>query len=102
MNIDLINNAAITVVLASRGYPGDFKKGSELPSLNKYDQDEHLSIFHSGTISNEHNKLISNGGRVLSITAIGKDAAECRKKAYETIEDINWKSGFYRKDIGKL
>ena len=47
-------------------------------------------------------KLISNGGRVLSVTAIGQNVKECRDKAYKTIEDINWEKGFYRKDIGKL
>ncbi|MDC0530865.1 phosphoribosylamine--glycine ligase [Alphaproteobacteria bacterium] len=102
MKINLFNNTAITVVLASQGYPGDFKKGCELPSLGKYDQEENISIFHSGTTENNEKKLISNGGRVLSVTAIGQNVKECRYKAYETIEDINWKNGFYRKDIGKL
>ena len=102
IKIKLIDNTAITVVLASQGYPGDFKKGSELPLLSKYDREENISIFHSGTTENNEKKLISNGGRVLSVTAIGQNVKECRDKAYETIEDINWKNGFYRKDIGKL
>ena len=102
IKIKLIDNIAITVVLASQGYPGYFKKGSELPSLSKYDQEENISIFHSGTTENNEKKLISNGGRVLSVTAIGQNIKECRDKAYKTIEDINWKNGFYRKDIGKL
>ena len=102
IKINLFDNTAITVVLASQGYPGDFKKGSELPSLSKYDQEENISIFHSGTTDNNEKKLISNGGRVLSVTAIGQNVKECRDKAYKTIEDINWENGFYRKDIGKL
>jgi phosphoribosylamine--glycine ligase len=102
IKINLFDNTAITVVLASQGYPGDFKKGSKLPSLSKYDQEENISVFHSGTTDNNEKKLISNGGRVLSITAIGQNVKECRDKAYKTIEDINWESGFYRKDIGNL
>ena len=102
MKINLLDNTAITVVLASQGYPGDFKKGSELPSLSKYDKEENISIFHSGTTQNNEKKLISNGGRVLSVTAIGQNVKECRKEAYKTIENINWKNGFFRKDIGKL
>ena len=102
IKINLFNNTAITVVLASQGYPGDFKKGNELPSLSKYDQEENISIFHSGTVENNEKKLMSNGGRVLSVTATGQNVKECRDKAYKTIEDINWENGFYRKDIGKL
>lgn len=102
MKIDLFDNTAITVVLASQGYPGDFKKGNELPLLYKYDQETNISIFHSGTSENNEKKLVSNGGRVLSVTAIGQNVKECRDKAYKTIEDINWEKGFYRKDIGKL
>ena len=102
MEIKLINNTAITVVLASQGYPGEFKKGTELPLLNKYDQVENILIFHSGTSENNAKKLISNGGRVLSVTAIGQNVQKCRDKAYKTIEDINWENGFYRKDIGRL
>ncbi len=102
IKVNLFDNTAITVVLASEGYPGDFKKGSELPSLSKYDQNENVLIFHSGTADNNEKKLVSNGGRVLSVTAIGQNVKECRNKAYKTIEDINWENGFYRKDIGKL
>ena len=102
IKINLFDNTAITVVLASQGYPGDFKKGNELPPLSKYDQEENISIFHSGTLENNEKKLISNGGRVLSVTATGQNVKECRDKAYKTIEDINWENGFYRKDIGKL
>jgi phosphoribosylamine---glycine ligase len=102
IRVNLFDNTAITVVLASKGYPGDFKKGSELPSLSKYDQEENILIFHSGTADNNEKQLVSNGGRVLSVSAIGQNVKECRNKAYKTIEDINWENGFYRKDIGKL
>ena len=101
-SIDLINHTAITVVIASKGYPGTFKKGIELPSLNKFDNQDDILIFHSGTAKNENKNLISSGGRVLSVTAIGDNVQDCRQKAYDIVEEINWDKGFYRRDIGKL
>ena len=61
-----------------------------------------ISVFHSGTSKDKNENLVSNGGRVLSITSIGANVQDCRKKAYDVIETINWEKGFYRKDIGKL
>jgi phosphoribosylamine--glycine ligase len=102
MSIELINETAITVVLASKGYPGKFTKSLELPSLNPTLNKKDISVFHSGTSKNEDGKLISNGGRVLSITATGENVEDCRNKAYDAVENINWNEGFFRKDIGKL
>ena len=101
-SVDFINNTAITVVIASKGYPGTFKKGIELPSLNKFDKQDDILIFHSGTAKNENENLISSGGRVLSVTAIGDNVQDCRQKAYDIVEEINWNKGFYRRDIGKV
>ncbi len=101
-SIDLINHTAITVVMASKGYPGTFKKGIELPSLNKFDNQDDILVFHSGTAKNENKNLISSGGRVLSVTAIGDNVQDCRHKAYKAVEEINWNKGFYRRDIGKV
>ena len=100
-SIDLIHNTTITVVIASNGYPGTFKKGMELPSLNKFDEEDNILIFHSGTAKNDNKNLISSAGRVLSITAIGDDVQDCRKKAYKAVEEINWDKGFFRRDIGR-
>ena len=100
--IDLVENTAITVVIASKGYPGTFKKGIELPSFHELDKKDDILIFHSGTAKNDNENLISNGGRVLSITATGHNVQICRQKAYEAVEKINWDEGFFRKDIGKL
>ena len=101
-SIELLDNTAITVVIASKGYPGTFTKGVELPSLNKFDKEENIIIFHSGTAKNDNEDLISSGGRVLSITAIGDNVQDCRQKAYDIVEEINWDKGFFRSDIGKL
>ena len=101
-SIELINNTAITVVVASKGYPGKFQKGIKLPLLNRSTPKNDVLIFHSGTSKNKGGELISNGGRVLSITANGDNIQNCREKAYAVINNINWNDGFYRKDIGKL
>ncbi len=102
MSIDLINKTAMTVVIASKGYPGTFKQGIELPSLDKFDKQTEISVFHSGTAKGKNENLISNGGRVLSVTATGDNVQNCRQKAYKAVDDINWDHGFYRKDIGQL
>ena len=100
--IELTDNTAITVVIASKGYPGTFKKGIELPSLNNLNKQDDILIFHSGTAKNDNENLISSGGRVFSVTAIGDNVQDCRQKAYKAVEEINWNKGFYRKDIGKV
>ena len=100
--IKLTDNTAITVVIASKGYPGTFKKGIELPSLNNLNKQDDILIFHSGTAKNDNENLISSGGRVLSVTAIGNNVQDCRQKAYKAVEEINWDKGFFRSDIGKL
>ena len=102
MTIDLIPKNAITVVIASKGYPGEFEKGVLLPSLKNLNEKNEISVFHSGTSKDKNENLISNGGRVLSITSIGANVQDCRKKAYDVVEAINWEQGFYRKDIGNL
>ncbi len=102
MVINFIPQNAITVVIASKGYPGDFKKGVLLPSLKNFDDQTKISIFHSGTGKDKNEKLVSNGGRVLSITSVGENVEDCRLKAYNVIKAINWDQGFYRKDIGSL
>ena len=100
--IELTDNTAITVVIASKGYPGTFKKGIELPSLNNLNKQDDILIFHSGTAKNDNENLISSGGRVFSVTAIGDNVQDCRHKAYKAVEEINWDKGFYRRDIGKV
>ena len=102
MSIDFIPQNAITVVIASKGYPGEFEKGVLLPPLKNFDNEIDISVFHSGTSKDKNGKLISNGGRVLSITSIGVNVKDCRQKAYNIVEALNWDKGFYRRDIGKL
>ena len=100
--IKLIPDTAITVVIASKGYPGPFVKGHILPPLDIEDTFGKISVFHSGTSINKKNETVSNGGRVLSITAVSENAEKCRDDVYKAVELINWDQGFYRTDIGKL
>lgn len=90
---------ALCVVMASKGYPGSCEKGSPIKGLETAKTPD-VEIFHAGTSRNESGELVNSGGRVLGVTAKGKTVREAREKAYESVEKINWPSGFYRKDIG--
>ena len=89
----------MTIVLCSKGYPGKFKKNKLISNLNRIKINKNLFVFHAGT-KDINNKLFSNGGRVLNITSTGKLYKKIRKNIIKTINSINWKHGFFRKDIG--
>ena len=89
---------ALTVVMAAKGYPGDYAKGTEIKGLGQ-DFGEDLQVFHAGTAMS-NGKLVANGGRVLNVSALGKTAAEAQQKAYAAVDKINWPEGFCRRDIG--
>ncbi|KAL5982904.1 70-kilodalton heat shock protein [Asimina triloba] len=92
--------SAMVVVMASQGYPGSYKKGSVIRNL---DEAEHVApsvkIFHAGTALDSDGNFIAAGGRVLGITAKGKDIEEARDRAYQAVEEIKWPEGFFRRDI---
>jgi phosphoribosylamine--glycine ligase len=89
---------ALTVVMAAKGYPGDYVKGTEIKGLAQ-NFGEDVEIFHAGTAV-KGDKLLAVGGRVLNITALGKTAGDAQIKAYEAIGKIDWPDGFCRRDIG--
>jgi phosphoribosylamine--glycine ligase len=89
---------ALTVVMAAKGYPGDYVKGTEIKGLAQ-DFGEDVEIFHAGTALKD-GKILGVGGRVLNITALGKTARDAQVKAYEAIGKIDWPGGFCRRDIG--
>ena len=92
-------NKSMTIVLCSKGYPGSYKKNMKIKNINKLKLLKDEFIYHAGTkLINK--KLVSNGGRVLNITAIGKSLYDIRKKIIKLIKKLNWTAGFYRKDIG--
>ena len=97
-NLRWSNNAAVTVVMAANGYPGNYKTGSEVRGLENIDSNE-VIIFHAGT-KTENNKLLANGGRVLNVCASGDTILEAKVKVYAAIDKIDWPQGFYRRDIG--
>ena len=89
----------MTIVLCSNGYPGKYKKKKHLKNISKLKLDKNDFLFHAGT-KYENDKIISNGGRVLNFTSIGNDFLRIRKKITRMIKRLNWKQGFFRKDIG--
>ncbi len=94
------NAAALTVAMAARGYPGDVVKGSVIHGLDNLVGDPLLKIFHAGTARNATGEIVANGGRVLNVTALGRDVREAKARAYTAIDKINWPEGFCRRDIG--
>ena len=92
-------NFAITVVLASRGYPESYETGDEIKGLDAIDNIDDVEIFHAGT-KTKNNKIVTSGGRVLSINGYGKNLVDAKEKAYSLVKKINWSGCYYRKDIG--
>ena len=100
-NLRFYDDASMTVVMASEGYPGKYKKNTIIKGIDKVNKIPNVKVFHAGTTINKSGDIVSNGGRVLSITAKAKDIKAARKIVYEAIKNIEWQEGFYRKDIGK-
>lgn len=93
--------SAMVVVMASKGYPGSYKKGTVIRNVEAAEEAApFVKVFHAGTASDSEGNLVAVGGRVLGITAKGDDLQEARDRAYQAIEKINWPEGFYRQDIG--
>jgi phosphoribosylamine--glycine ligase len=90
---------ALTVVMAARGYPGAYGKGSAIHGLDALPEDSHHMVFHAGTTRTE-TALTATGGRVLNVTARGATLAEARDRAYALVDRIDWPEGFCRRDIG--
>lgn len=92
---------AMVVVMASEGYPGSYKKGTVIRNLEKAEQvSPAVKIFHAGTALDGDGNLVAVGGRVLGITAKGKDIEEARARAYDAVDVVDWPEGFFRRDIG--
>ncbi len=91
--------AAVCVVLASGGYPGPYSKGKVITGLNMAEEDKRIAVFHAGTRL-EEDRLVTNGGRVLGVTAVDQDLASAIMAAYEAVNKINFEGMQYRRDIG--
>jgi len=90
---------SIGVVMASKGYPGKYEKGFEITGIEEAEKDPDVVVFHSGTDIRE-GKLVTAGGRVLTVTATGDTLKEAKDKVYRAIEKIHFEGAHYRKDIG--
>ncbi|GAB4072837.1 phosphoribosylamine--glycine ligase [Ancylobacter sonchi] len=96
--VSMVPDAAITVVMAARGYPGSYEKGTPINGVEVAGSTPGVHVFHAGT-RREGAQLLANGGRVLNVTAIGANVAEARERAYDAVARIDWPEGFCRSDI---
>ena len=92
-------DAALTVVMAAKGYPGNYAKGSLIEGLDQAAQTEGVEIFHAGTKA-DGKRILANGGRVLNVCARGRSVREAQARAYAAVDRIQWPGGFCRRDIG--
>ena len=98
-NLRWSDEPAISVVMAAKGYPGDYAKGTRINGLEEAAQVEGVEIFHAGT-KREGDAILANGGRVLNVSARGKSVSEARARTYLAVDLIRWPEGFCRRDIG--
>ena len=101
VELEFEDNAAVCVVLASDGYPVSYEKGFEIKGLEKFDGKEDYYCFHAGSRFDEQGRVVTNGGRVLGVTAKGATLREARAKAYEAAEWVDFENKYMRHDIGK-
>jgi phosphoribosylamine--glycine ligase len=92
-------DAALTVVMAAKGYPGDYARGTVIEGLEAAAEVDGVEIFHAGTRA-EGGRILANGGRVLNVTALGNTVSQAQARAYAAIDRIRWPDGFCRRDIG--
>lgn len=100
IELEFEENAAVCVVLASDGYPIAYQKGYPIEGLDAFDNREDYYCFHAGTAAKD-GKIVTNGGRVLGVTAKGEDLVKARQKAYEAVSWVNFENKYMRHDIGK-
>ena len=95
-----VDNPVVNIVMAAKGYPGSYNKGTKINGIENVEMnDADVVVFHAGTKRDETGQLLSNGGRVLNVTAEGETIEIAVKKAYEAVKNIDWPDGFYRTDI---
>ena len=93
-------DAALVVVMAAEGYPGGYEKGSAIRGLEDAGAVDGVTVFHAGTTRGGDGLPRASGGRVLGVTALGRDVAEARERAYAAVDRVDWPRGFCRRDIG--
>jgi phosphoribosylamine--glycine ligase len=100
-NFDLrwTDDAALTVVMAAKGYPGTYQRGTVIEGLDDAGAVEGVEVFHAGTKA-DGGRVLANGGRVLNVSALGRTVGEAQARAYRAVDKIRWPDGFCRRDIG--
>jgi phosphoribosylamine--glycine ligase len=98
--IEWDNRPSVCVVMASGGYPGDYKKGEKIKGLKEVARMEDIFVFHAGT-SFKDGQMVTNGGRVLGVTGLGKDIPKAIERTYQAVKKISWDGVHYRTDIGQ-
>jgi phosphoribosylamine--glycine ligase len=99
IDIEWIDKKSLCVVLCSKGYPEEFEKNVEIKNLENISLSSNDYIFHAGTLKKE-NKIFAVGGRVLNFVSLSENFSESKKDVYNIIKNLDWKDGFFRKDIG--
>ena len=99
INIKWHQDKSLCIVLCSKGYPDKYKKNIEITNLKKINLVKNQFVFHAGT-KNIDSKIVSSGGRVLNFVIRSKNFKDCRDQAIDLINQLDWKQGFFRKDIG--
>ena len=94
------NSACVCVVCASKGYPGEYKKGREISGLGEAAKMQDVVVFHAGT-KRQKDKIFTNGGRVLGVTGLGNTIKEAIKRTYQAIDKIHFEGMHFRRDIGQ-
>ena len=89
----------MVVVMAAKGYPGSYEKGTEIRGLDAANGLDEVIVLHAGTKA-DGDRVLASGGRVLGVTAMGASVGEAQKRAYQAVDTIDWPEGFCRRDIG--
>jgi phosphoribosylamine--glycine ligase len=100
IDLEFEDNAAVCVVLASDGYPVSYRKGFPIEGLDAFKDKDGYYVFHAGT-ARKDGQIVTNGGRVLGVTAKGATLKEARQNAYKAIDWVRFENKYYRNDIGK-
>jgi phosphoribosylamine--glycine ligase len=100
INLEWDSRPAVSVVMSSKGYPGKYEKGKEITGIKAAEEDKDITVFQAGTKISD-GKLVTAGGRVLAVTALGETIEKAKQKAYSGVEKINFEDAYYRRDIAE-
>ncbi|MCR4841327.1 MAG: phosphoribosylamine--glycine ligase [Lachnospiraceae bacterium] len=101
IDLEFSDDACVTVILASDGYPLSYEKGFKITGLENFEGKDDYFVFHAGTKFDDEGNVVTNGGRVLAVTATGPDLVTARSKAYAAVDWVDFGNKYYRHDIGK-